>query len=63
MISKDKWVEIMRGAGFSHDDMQRWHAEFERSAPQEPQEFLEFLGIPAEEIEKIRRLSRGHGKR
>lgn len=63
MISKEKWVEIMRGAGFSEDDMHRWHTEFERSAPAEHQEFLEFLKIPAEEIEKIRSLSRGHGKR
>jgi hypothetical protein len=63
MISKDKWVEIMRGAGFSQDDMNRWHTEFERTAPAEHREFLEFLKIPAEEIEKIRSASRGHGKR
>lgn len=58
MISKEKWVEIMRAAGFSEGDMHRWHAEFERSAPAEHQEFLEFLRIPSEEIEKIRGLSR-----
>jgi DNA-binding transcriptional MerR regulator len=58
MISKDKWVAIMRGAGFDDASMGRWHAEFERSAPAEHQEFLEFLHIPADEIVKIREFSR-----
>jgi hypothetical protein len=38
--------------------MHRWHAEFERSAPAEHQEFLEFLHIPSGEIGKIREQSR-----
>lgn len=65
MITKDKWIAIMRGAGFSEADMNRWHAEFEKSAPQEHQEFLEFLHIPADEIAKIREWSRteGHARR
>ncbi len=58
MVTKEKWTEIMRGAGFTNDDMQRWHAEFEKSAPQEHQEFLEFLHIPAEEVKQIREWSR-----
>lgn len=59
MISKDKWVEIMRASGFTEEGMQRWHTEFERAAPAEHQEFLEFLSIPKEEIGKIREWSRG----
>jgi len=58
MITKDKWVAIMEGAGLSHEQMERWHTEFERSAPEEHQEFLEFLHIPAEEISRIRDWSR-----
>jgi DNA-binding transcriptional MerR regulator len=58
MITKEKWVAIMRAAGFSEDDMRRWHHEFEKAAPAEHQEFLEFLRIPAEEIAKIRAHSR-----
>jgi MerR family transcriptional regulator, thiopeptide resistance regulator len=58
MISKEKWVSIMRSCGFSEDQMHRWHAEFERSAPEEHQEFLEFLHIPAAEIKTIRNQSR-----
>ena len=58
MITKEKWVSIMSSCGLSEDQMHRWHAEFERSAPEEHQEFLEFLHIPAAEINTIREKSR-----
>ncbi|MGP8251054.1 MAG: MerR family transcriptional regulator [Terracidiphilus sp.] len=58
MITKQKWVSIMKACGLSDEQMNRWHAEFERSAPEEHQEFLEFLHIPAAEIETIREKSR-----
>jgi DNA-binding transcriptional MerR regulator len=58
MITKQKWVSIMKACGFSSEQMNRWHAEFERSAPEEHQEFLEFLHIPAEEVATIRTQSR-----
>lgn len=58
MITKNKWVSIMKACGFSEDQMHRWHAEFERSAPEEHQEFLEFLHIPEAEIKTIRAKSR-----
>ena len=48
----------MSAAGFTRDDMHRWHAEFEKSAPQEHQEFLEFLHIPEQEVKSIREWSR-----
>ena len=57
VVTKEKWTSIMRSAGFSEEDMRRWHKEFEKSAPQEHQEFLEFLHIPAEEIRSIRKWS------
>jgi MerR family transcriptional regulator, thiopeptide resistance regulator len=60
MVTKEKWVGVMKAAGFTEEDMKRWHAEFERSAPDEHQEFLEFLHIPAEDIRKIREWSKQH---
>jgi MerR family transcriptional regulator, thiopeptide resistance regulator len=59
MVTKEKWVSVMQAAGFSDDQMHRWHKEFEKSAPAEHQEFLEFLHIPTEEVKKIREWSRG----
>jgi len=54
MITKEKWVSIMKASGMTEADMHRWHAEFEKAAPEEHQEFLEFLHIPAAEIRTIR---------
>jgi DNA-binding transcriptional MerR regulator len=59
MVTKEKWVTIMKAAGFSEDDMRRWHAEFEKGAPDGHQEFLEFLHIPPDELSRIRAWSRG----
>jgi MerR family transcriptional regulator, thiopeptide resistance regulator len=62
MITKDKWVAIMRAAGLDDQAMHRWHREFEKAAPSEHQEFLEFLHIASPEIETIRKWSRGEQK-
>jgi MerR family transcriptional regulator, thiopeptide resistance regulator len=58
MINKERWVEIMRAAGFNEQDMRNWHIQFEKMEPQAHQEFLVSLGIPAEELDKIREWSR-----
>lgn len=57
-MNKQKWVAIMHAAGFVEDDMRRWHKQFEQQAPEEHQQFLEYLQIPEEEIGKIRAWSR-----
>ena len=61
-MTKDKWVAIMEASGFTEADRNRWHAEFERSAPQDHQQFLEFLHISQDEISLIRESSRRAGK-
>jgi MerR family transcriptional regulator, thiopeptide resistance regulator len=58
VINKENWISIMKAAGFSPADMNRWHSEFEALAPNEHQEFLQFLHIPAQEIQGIRKESR-----
>jgi DNA-binding transcriptional MerR regulator len=60
MITKEKWVSIMKASGMTEDAMHRWHAEFEKAAPAEHQEFLEYLHIPAAEIGTIRAWSKEH---
>jgi DNA-binding transcriptional MerR regulator len=57
MITKDRMIEVMRAAGLSDDDMHNWHRQFERLEPEAHQEFLESLGIGAEEIQSIRKRS------
>jgi DNA-binding transcriptional MerR regulator len=58
MVNKKRWIEIMAAAGFTEQDMTKWHQTFERMEPQSHQEFLESLGIASDEIEKIRRASK-----
>ena len=57
-MTKEKWTSIMSAAGLSDEDMRRWHGEFERAAPEDHREFLEYLHIPRTEIETIREWSR-----
>jgi len=57
-MNKEKWIAIMKAAGFAEDDMRKWHKEFERAAPEDHQEFLEYLKIPKTEIAQIRAWSR-----
>ena len=56
---KQLWVDMLRAAGMSQAAMNRWHVEFERRAPDAHHEFLLSLGIPQEEVSRIRRWSRG----
>lgn len=58
MLNKERWVEIMRAAGLSEQDMHNWHVQFEKMEPEGHKEFLESLGIGTEEIQKIRKWSR-----
>jgi MerR family transcriptional regulator, thiopeptide resistance regulator len=62
-MTKQKWTDIMRATGFTDDDMNRWHFEFERAAPEDHQQFLEFLHIQPDEIAHIREWSRNRGKK
>ncbi len=53
-LDKAGWVELLNAAGLDGPAMMRWHAEFERMAPEAHQEFLQSLRIPAREIRRIR---------
>jgi DNA-binding transcriptional MerR regulator len=60
-LDKAQWIAILRASGLNEEDMARWHREFERMAPAAHQAFLESLGIPADEIGRIREFSRRSG--
>ncbi len=57
-MTKDRFVAVLKAAGLGQEEMNRFHIEFERAAPQDHQEFLEFLQIPEAEIRLIRDQSR-----
>lgn len=58
MVTKERWIEIMRAAGLDDQDMHNWHIQFEKMEPEAHQEFLESLGIKPAEIKRIREWSR-----
>ena len=63
VMNKARWTALLRAAGFDREDQRRWHADFERTAPDEHQVFLEFLCIPEDEVALIRERARRAGTR
>jgi len=57
MVTKERWVEIMKAAGLNETDMKNWHKQFEKMEPDAHQEFLESLSIADDEIVSIRKWS------
>jgi DNA-binding transcriptional MerR regulator len=55
IMSKERWVDLLRRAGFSDEAMWVWHKTFEAQAPEAHQDFLEGLGMASEEIADVRR--------
>lgn len=58
VISKDNFVDILKTIGLKEEEMDKLHGEFERLYPEEHQTFLEFLGIPLDEVHLIREYSK-----
>lgn len=56
-VDKLAWIEMLRAAGMDEAAMCRWHAEFEKRAPEAHHQFLLGLGIPEEEAKIIRERS------
>lgn len=57
-MDRKTWVALLREMGMTEEDMDAWHAAFERNNPEKHQEFMQYLGIPAEHIRIIRKRSR-----
>jgi len=58
VMTKGKWIDCLRKAGLDESGMDRWHAEFEASAPEAHQDFLESLNLNPDEICFIRKRGR-----
>ncbi|MEW8627008.1 MAG: MerR family transcriptional regulator [Candidatus Thiodiazotropha sp.] len=58
IVTKERWVEMLRTAGLDEVGMWQWHSAFETSSPEAHQDFLESIGITKAEIEMIRKKSR-----
>ena len=54
VMNVQTWTSLLSACGFSEEDMLKWHAQFERQAPERHRQFLEFLCLPDREIDAIR---------
>ena len=60
-VDRELWVEMLEAAGMDQNARHRWHKEFERRAPEGHNEFLISLGIPKEEVARIRQWCQREG--
>jgi DNA-binding transcriptional MerR regulator len=56
-MTKERWVQLLTACGLDENDRSRWHTEFEKLSPEAHQDFLESLGLPADEVSAIRHWS------
>jgi DNA-binding transcriptional MerR regulator len=57
-MTRRRWVELLHSIGLDDAEMDAWHVDFERLAPDSHERFLESLGLGAPEIDRIRRRAR-----
>jgi hypothetical protein len=57
-INTAQWVALFREIGLDEAKMKQWHHLFESKHPESHQAFLEWLGMPAKEIDRVRQDSR-----
>ncbi len=53
-IGVNEWVALFREIGLEESTMKQWHKLFEARHPAGHQGFLEWLGLPPKEIDRIR---------
>jgi DNA-binding transcriptional MerR regulator len=57
-LDQEGWVRLLRAVGLDEKAMLRWHAAFERMAPEAHQDFLDSLRVPVAQAARIRSLAR-----
>lgn len=57
-LDKAGWVAMLRRVGMTEEDMRAWHAGFEADDARGHTRFLRELGLPSDEVRRIRRWSR-----
>jgi hypothetical protein len=57
-VTVKEWVALFQETGLDEATMKKWHRLFEARHPEGHRSFLEWLGLPSAEIEKIRAQSR-----
>ena len=56
-VDKETWINMLKTAGMDEKAMGKWHAEFEKLAPEAHNDFLLSIGISQSEAVRIRKYS------
>lgn len=62
VLTKERWVALLAAVGLDDAAMMRWHALFEADSPAAHRDFLQSLGISADEVAAIQAQSRALGR-
>jgi len=57
-VTKDQFVAVLDEAGITDEQKHRLHAAFEARHPEAHEEFLRWLGLPADAVRSIREKAR-----
>lgn len=58
LMDKKTFISILKSAGLKDETFSQLHIQFEKNSPEAHQFFLEFIGIPEDEIKQIRMYSK-----
>jgi hypothetical protein len=53
-VGVEEFKQLFREIGLDEKQMKKWHTLFEARHPESHQSFLEWLGLPAAQIARIR---------
>ena len=57
-VTVKQWVAMFKAIGLDEARMKQWHHLFETQHPEAHQAFLEWLGLPAKDIDQVRAKSK-----
>jgi hypothetical protein len=57
-VTVKEWVSMFKEIGLDDSTMMQWHRIFETRHPEAHESFLQWLGLPPEEIQRIRTTSK-----
>jgi hypothetical protein len=57
-VNVNEWVALFQEIGLDQAKREQWHRLFETRHPDGHQSFLEWLGLPPKEIDRIRAASK-----
>lgn len=55
-VNKNDWIAMFKEVGMDEGAMKKWHRLFEARHPEGHADFLKWLGLPPDEIARVRSL-------